>query len=66
MTEGRDIHVLPSNTMQLINALEQTGKSIDVQVGPDRSYSGIGTDWMMEFFIEALALNGNDLALAIH
>ena len=50
-----DNNVHPSNMMQLIAALQAAGKSFDVQVGPDRGHSGINTDRMMEFFIEALA-----------
>lgn len=50
-----DNNVHPSNMMQLIRALQDAGKSFDVQVGPDRGHSGINVDRMMEFFIEALA-----------
>ena len=49
-----DNNVHPSNTMQLIAALQQAGKSFEVQVGPDRGHSGINQDRMMEFFIEHL------------
>ena len=49
-----DNNVHPSNSMQLIAALQQAGKSFDVQVGPDRGHTGINTDRMMEFFIENL------------
>ena len=52
-----DNNVHPSNMMQLISALQQAGKSFDVQVGPDRGHSGINQDRMMEFFIEALVVN---------
>ncbi len=51
-----DNNVHPSNMMQLIAALQQAGKSFDVQVGPDRGHSGINTDRMMEFFIESLVM----------
>ena len=51
-----DNNVHPSNTMQLIDALQRAGKSFDVQVGPDRGHSGINTDRMMEFFVENLIL----------
>jgi dipeptidyl-peptidase-4 len=51
-----DNNVHPSNTMQLIKALQDAGKSFDVQVGPDRGHSGINHDRMMEFFIEKLIL----------
>jgi dipeptidyl-peptidase-4 len=49
-----DNNVHPNNSMQLIQALQQAGKSFDVQVGPDRGHSGINMDRMMEFFIENL------------
>ncbi len=49
-----DNNVHPSNMMQLISALQQAGKSFDVQVGPDRGHSGINADRMMEFFIDNL------------
>jgi dipeptidyl-peptidase-4 len=49
-----DNNVHPSNMMQLISALQGAGRSFDLQVGPDRGHSGINTDRMMEFFIEAL------------
>jgi dipeptidyl-peptidase-4 len=51
-----DNNVHPSNMMQLIAALQQAGKSFDVQVGPDRGHSGINSDRMMEFFIENLVM----------
>jgi len=49
-----DNNVHPSNSLQLIEAFQGLGKSIDVQVGPDRGHSGINLDRMMEFFIDAL------------
>jgi dipeptidyl-peptidase 4 len=51
-----DNNVHPSNTMQLIAALQQAGKSFEVQVGPDRGHTGINQQRMMEFFIENLVL----------
>jgi dipeptidyl-peptidase-4 len=51
-----DNNVHPSNSMQLIQALQRAGKSFEVQVGPDRGHSGINRDRMMEFFIESLVL----------
>ena len=42
--------------MQLITALQQAGKSFEVQVGPDRGHSGINNERMMEFFIENLVV----------
>ncbi len=51
-----DNNVHPSNTMELIAALQRAGKSFDVQVGPDRGHSGINAERMLEFFIDALVL----------
>ncbi len=51
-----DNNVHPSNMMWLIAALQNSGKSFDVQVGPDRGHSGINADRMMEFFIENLVV----------
>jgi dipeptidyl-peptidase-4 len=51
-----DNNVHPSNMMQLISALQRSGKSFDVQVGPDRGHSGLNVDRMMEFFIENLVM----------
>jgi dipeptidyl-peptidase-4 len=52
-----DNNVHPSNSMQLIQALQQAGKSFEVQIGPDRGHSGISRPRMMEFFIENLVLS---------
>jgi len=49
-----DNNVHPSNTLQLIQALQAAGKSFDLQVGPDREHTAVNTDRMMEFFIENL------------
>ena len=51
-----DNNVHPSNMMQLIKALQEGGKSFDVQVGPDRGHSGVNPERMMEFFIENLVV----------
>jgi dipeptidyl-peptidase-4 len=51
-----DNNVHPSNTLQLIAALQEAGKSFEVQVGPDRGHTGLNRDRMMEFFIENLIL----------
>jgi dipeptidyl-peptidase-4 len=51
-----DNNVHPSNMMQLVSALQQAGKSFDLQVGPDRGHSGINQDRMMEFFIDNLII----------
>ncbi|HYT66534.1 MAG TPA: DPP IV N-terminal domain-containing protein [Vicinamibacterales bacterium] len=49
-----DNNVHPSNSMQLIKALQQAGKSFEVQVGPDQGHSNVNAQRMMEFFIENL------------
>ena len=59
-----DNNVHPSNMMQFIAALQRSGKSFDVQVGPDRGHSGISTDRMMEFFIENLVIRNPGTATA--
>ncbi len=52
-----DNNVHPSNMMQLIQALQQAGKSFELQAGPDQGHSGLNGQRMMEFFIENLVLN---------
>ncbi|MGE5361414.1 MAG: DPP IV N-terminal domain-containing protein [Bacteroidales bacterium] len=52
-----DNNVHPSNSMQLIQALQRAGKSFEVQVGPDQGHSGLNAQRMMEFFIENLVMN---------
>ena len=51
-----DNNVHPNNSMQLIRALQQAGKSFDVQVGPDVGHAGVNNARMMEFFIENLVM----------
>ena len=53
-TQDNNVH--PSNSMQLIQALQQAGKSFEVQVGPDLGHTGVNQQRMMEFFIENLVL----------
>lgn len=52
-----DNNVHPSNSLQLIQALRQAGKSFEVQVGPDQPHSGVNPQRMMEFFIENLVMH---------
>jgi dipeptidyl-peptidase-4 len=47
-----DTNVHPSNTLQLVDALQRAGKSFEVQVGPDRGHTGVNEDRMMEFFVD--------------
>ncbi len=58
-----DDNVHPNNSMQLIKALQQAGKSFEVQVGPDAGHSGINPQRMMEFFIEALVVGKGNVAM---
>jgi len=51
-----DNNVHPSNSLQLIAALQKAGKSFEVQVGPDQGHTALNFDRMMEFFIENLIL----------
>jgi dipeptidyl-peptidase-4 len=51
-----DNNVHPTNSMQLITALQKAGKSFEVQVGPDMGHTAVRQDRMMEFFIENLVL----------
>ncbi|MEB2775853.1 alpha/beta fold hydrolase [Algoriphagus sp. D3-2-R+10] len=49
-----DNNVHPSNSLQLIKAFQDAGKSIEVQVAPDGGHTALNRDRMMEFFIEHL------------
>jgi len=51
-----DNNVHPSNTLQLIQALETAGKHYDLQVGPDRTHTQMNTNRMWEYFITYLIL----------
>jgi dipeptidyl-peptidase-4 len=51
-----DNNVHPSNSLQLIRALQVAEKSFEVQIGPDQGHSGVNQERMMEFFIENLVL----------
>jgi dipeptidyl-peptidase 4 len=52
-----DNNVHPANSLQLIQALQNAGKSFEVQVGPDKGHTAVNRDRMMEFFIQHLVLN---------
>jgi dipeptidyl-peptidase-4 len=49
-----DNNVHPSNSLQLITALQRAGKSFDLQAGPDLGHTPLRQERMMEFFIENL------------
>lgn len=52
-----DDNVHPSNTLQLVRALQRVGKGYDMQVGPDQGHSGMNPLRMIEYFIDHLVLN---------
>ena len=52
-----DNNVHPSNSLQLIQALQKAGKSFEVQIGPDKGHTAVNRERMMEFFIQHLVLN---------
>jgi dipeptidyl-peptidase-4 len=49
-----DNNVHPANSLQLIQALQQNGKSFDLQIGPDQGHVSIGEERLLEFFSDAL------------
>ncbi|WP_192349999.1 alpha/beta fold hydrolase [Algoriphagus sp. Y33] len=49
-----DNNVHPSNSLMLIKAFQDAGKSIEVQIAPDGGHTALNRDRMMEFFIEHL------------
>jgi len=51
-----DDNTHPSNSLQIIRALQRAGKSFEVQVGVDVGHSGMNFERMMEFFIERLVV----------
>jgi len=57
-----DDNVHPNNAMQLIRALQNAGRSFEVQVGPDAGHSALSLPRMMEFFIQSLVI---ELAMAV-
>lgn len=54
-----DNNVHPSNSMQLIRALQLAGKGFEVQLGPDLGHTGLNQGRMMEFFIENLVIQSS-------
>lgn len=51
-----DNNVHPSNSLQLIDALQKAGKSFEVQIAPDGGHVALNRERMMEFFIQHLVL----------
>lgn len=52
-----DDNVHPTNTYQLVNALQRAGKSFELQTGPDQGHSGLDFRRTLEFFVERLVTN---------
>ena len=48
-----DDNVHPSQSLQLIAALQREGKSFEAQLGPDKGHTSLPMLRMMEFFIES-------------
>jgi dipeptidyl-peptidase-4 len=57
-----DNNVHPSNSLQLIRALQQAQKSFEVQVGPDAGHGAINQQRMMEFFVEWVGERGKGMS----
>ncbi|MBK8291953.1 MAG: DPP IV N-terminal domain-containing protein [Flammeovirgaceae bacterium] len=51
-----DNNVHPSNSLQLIDAMQKAGKSIEVQLAPDGGHTALNRERMMEFFIKHLVI----------
>ncbi|HEY3779996.1 MAG TPA: DPP IV N-terminal domain-containing protein [Fimbriimonadaceae bacterium] len=51
-----DNNVHPSNTLQLVQALQRAGKSFDLMVRPDEGHSGPDANRMWEYFVDNLIL----------
>ncbi|MEP2347386.1 MAG: prolyl oligopeptidase family serine peptidase, partial [Algoriphagus sp.] len=49
-----DNNVHPANSLMLIKAFQDAGKSIEVQIAPDGGHTALNRERMMEFFIEHL------------
>jgi dipeptidyl-peptidase-4 len=54
-----DNNVHPSNTMQLVQALNQAGKRFDMMVGPDLGHTAISQNRMWEYFVQYLILDAD-------
>lgn len=52
-----DDNTHPTNSYQVIAALQKAGKYHEVQVTPDAGHSGVNYNRMLEFFIERLVMN---------
>jgi dipeptidyl-peptidase-4 len=53
-----DDNVHPSNSLQLIAALQKARKGFEVQVGPDLGHTAVNHDRMLEFFLDAFGMWG--------
>lgn len=51
-----DNNVHPTNTFQLVQALQDAGKSFELMVGPDQGHSEMGFAKILEYFMDKLVL----------
>jgi dipeptidyl-peptidase-4 len=51
-----DDNTHPTNSLQIIAALQRAGKSFEVQVGPDAGHSAVSFQRSLEFLVENLIL----------
>jgi dipeptidyl-peptidase-4 len=59
-----DNNVHPANTLQMVQALQQAGKSFDMMVGPDMGHTGVNSNHMWEYFVQYLILDHDKAPLA--
>jgi dipeptidyl-peptidase-4 len=52
-----DDNVHPKNSLQFIQALQKSGRSFEVQVGPDKGHTSVDQKRRMEFFIQKLVID---------
>lgn len=51
-----DDNVHPSNSLQLVAALQKARKGFELQVGPDLGHTALDHDRMIEFFLDAFGM----------
>jgi dipeptidyl-peptidase 4 len=54
-----DNNVHPSNTIQLVQALQDAGKPFDLMIGPDEGHSQMNFSRMLEYFMDNFGLSGS-------
>ncbi len=51
-----DDNVHPSNSLQIIGALQRAHKGFEMQIGPDQGHTALNNDRMLEFFMDAFGM----------